>query len=106
MMTNNFKSLRLFILQLRGPRPAFQGAAGPLLPVLRVGRALLLAERAGGVLPLQQHRQGEDRLSEGPRAVRQGERATPRLAVCAFVFSFSLSRIQTASTLNYQSNQR
>lgn len=60
--------------QLRGPRPALQGAAGPRRAVLRVGRALPVSERAGGVLPLQQHRQGEDRAPAGPRAVRQGER--------------------------------
>lgn len=43
--------IHLFILQLWGPCSALQSAAGSLRSVLRVGRALLLSERAGGVLP-------------------------------------------------------
>lgn len=61
--------------QLRGACAALQGAAGSRWTVLRVGRALHVSERAGGVLPLQQHRQGEDRVSAGPRAICQGEQS-------------------------------
>lgn len=62
-------------LQLWGARPALQGAAGSRWTVLRVGWALHVSERAGGLLPLQQHCQGEDRVSAGPRAICQGEQS-------------------------------
>lgn len=86
------KLLFLFISQLRRPRSALQGAAGSLWSVLRVGRALLLAERAGGLLSLQQHRQGEDCLSEGPWTLCEGERVIPPLFVCLSFFHFFLQQ--------------
>ena len=59
-------SLSFPVFQLRGPRPAFQSAAGPLRTVLCVGRALQLPELAGGVLSHQQHRKGANRFTQGP----------------------------------------
>lgn len=64
------------VQQLWGPRPTFQGAPGPLQSILCVGRALLLPQRAGGVLPLQQHRQRKDGVLKRSRALCQGEKIT------------------------------